>query len=429
MLWLIALAMHAAWALTVPTPVDWDPAYYASVARHVAEGAGAISQSVVFLGSAPESLPMAADAHWSPLPSRVLVPAVWLWPRHGAQLTAVVLAAAWAPLAWALARAAKADDRTALMAGVFAATGAGFARMLSSPDSIGLAGLLGGLAMLAVLRERWMTLALALSALVLTRGDGLVAAAAIAVAAWDRRALPGLALAAATWLGWRWGHPTDEALFHATHYREWVLGLEPTGSRLGATWTATTKGSTAWLIAGAGVWPICALFGAWRQRLGVLFVVTGAATLAAAAVLAPALAESGTVYRSGAVLAPAGFALAAMGIERASGWAVSARGYPRWMLPGLLGGGGVVAALALGSMNARLMPSEAVSCQGLTDDVVFASQPLALEHACGARAVLYPHDLPAERVQELADRFGITEVVDGGEVYTLGQAREAEAGW
>ncbi|MCP4808423.1 MAG: hypothetical protein GY913_06055 [Proteobacteria bacterium] len=429
-LWLIALAVHAAWATTLTTPVDWDPAYYATVAQHMLAGDGVVTGSLVFLGSVPEALPMAADQHWSPLPSRVLLPGLAVWPEHGDQLVTVVLAAAWAPLAWALAKAAKLDERTALLAGLMGATGGGYARMISTPDSIALAGVLGGLAMWYVLRERWVGLAIALSALVLTRGDGLVAAAAIALIARDRRALPALGLAIGTWLAWRWLHPGATGLYTATHYAEWVLGHEPSGSRLGATGLAFRDAGIAYFLAGAAIWPVCALGGAWDRRpLGALFVGTAGALVVAACVLAPALAESGTLYRSGAILAPAGFALAAAGISRVSEWAVDARGYPVWLLPVLLGGGGIVTSLGLGAQNARLVPSVAPDCSVVGQDVVFAKHPLILERTCGGRAVLFARDLTDEQVRSLAETFSITRVVDGGQVYTLGEARSQDLGW
>ena len=425
-LWLIALALHAAWATTLSVPVDWDPAYYASVAQHIVAGDGAVTGSLVFLGELPQALPMAADQHWSPLPSRVLVPGVWLWPSGGAQAVTVMLAAAWAPLAWALARPH--GERVALWAGALAATGAGYARMISTPDSIALAGVLGGLAFLALQRERWVLLALALSALVLTRGDGLVAAVALGVAARDRRALPAVALAGLTWGAWKWGHPGDPGLYSATHYAEWVLGHEPTGSRVTASLVALKEGGVAYLIAGAGLLPAAALAGAWMRR-DLPFAATTAALLLAAALLAPALAESGTLYRSGAVVAVAGCALAAHGIDRLSRWGVSARGYPTWLIPGLLIGGGVICSLGLGGLNARLMPASAPDCSVVQDDVVFATRPLILEATCGGRAVLFARGSDDDRIAALAERFGITRVVTDDGVMTIEEARAQGVGW
>ncbi len=102
-LYLTAVAFHGAWATSVPQPLDWDPAYYRDVARSIAAGLCAQSGALWYRLGPDLDLPMLADLHWMPLPSRLLVPGLWLWPAHGDAVVTVIVAAAWGPLAAVLA--------------------------------------------------------------------------------------------------------------------------------------------------------------------------------------------------------------------------------------------------------------------------------------------------------------------------------------
>ncbi len=173
-LWALGVLVHGAWALTVAGPTDWDPAYYSEVAANLAAGEGAVTRAAWLHAWLPSALPQPADLHWMPLPSRVLVPEALLggW----GQVTTVLLGACWAPLAWALARALGAAPGVALLAGVLGASGLGYARFLSTPDSIALYGVVGSVGWLALARsrlsERSLPVWAALAAL--TRGDGFL---------------------------------------------------------------------------------------------------------------------------------------------------------------------------------------------------------------------------------------------------------------
>ena len=406
-LWLLALVVHGAWSLTVATPVDWDPAYYAAVARHIAAGEGAVTGSVVFLGQLPEALPTAADLHWAPLPSRVLVPGVLLW-EHGDRLVNACLIATWAPLAWALARELGGSARVALWAGVLAASGLGYARMGASPDSIALAGALGGVALLALLRERPWILGLALAGLVLTRGDALCFLAGILLLLRGRMvltlALPAVAIAAWFLRGQALGVEglveSREALMAAGDYGAWLLG-EPSERDV---LRPLARLPVIYGLAFGLVLPLAAA--GWDRRLRPF--ASGAAGLAiGTSLLVPALAESGTLYRSGAILVPGLCAMAAIGVDRIARWRELHPGFAF----GVLGGGALLMSLGLGARNAQLKPSVELLCPALGDEVVFSDEPLLLELRCDARAVWLPEGLDAEKRERLRKRYAISRVV------------------
>lgn len=413
-LWLLAFVIHAAWALTVPTPVDWDPAYYSAVARHIVAGEGAVSGSVVFLGQLPEALPAVADLHWAPLPSRVLVPGLLL-ADWGDRLVTVCLLATWAPLAWAIARALDASPRVALWAGVLAASGLGFARMGASPDSIALAGALGGAALLALLQERWELLVLACVGLVLTRGDGFVVGLAFAafarkpsakvlvavatlgtVAAWSLRCQT---LGGSEWLEAR------QSLLAAQDYGAWLLDQPATTQAQPLLRLPVIYG-----IAFAGLVPLLALAGAHRRALP--FAVAAFALPMTTAILAPALAESGTLYRSASILVPGACALAALGIERIA----TARDLHRGFAFGVIAGGVLLTSIGLGARNAVMKPSIVIECPESSDGVVFSDEPLLVEMRCGTPAVWLPDELSTEKRESLRKRYAIERVfrVHGG---------------
>ncbi len=416
----LAALIHGLWALTVSTPVDWDPAYYGSVAAHIAAGEGAVSGSVLFLGALPLQLPWPADAHWMPLPSRVLVPFVRLWPAHGDQVITVVLGALWAPLAYLLVKDLEASDRAATWAGLLAAMAGGYSRFLSTPDSIALYGVMAGLTLLALLRERPGLLALTAALAALTRGDGLLLAPLLALPWLLRGRL--FALASVTgpmaWAAWKarnaWLELPSPPLWSTLDYHRFVLGEAPPvslGDRAAFLLQELPQAGLVALLMGGFLLPWPALLGAWTRRrepivqgLLIYAVVMPLAALS----LAPALGASGTVFRSGAAVFVPACALAALGLEQASSWAVRRRDYPPWLLPGLLIGGFALASVGLGLQSARLRPATAPDCTVLPpDQVVFSSDPPLLERVCGVRAVMLPAGLARERALDLAERYDI----------------------
>ncbi len=416
----LALLIHGLWALTVTVPVDWDPAYYGSVAAHIASGEGAVSGSVLFLGALPSELPWPADAHWMPLPSRVLVPFVHLWPAHGDQAVTVILGALWAPLAYQLTRELKGSERAATWAGLLAAMAGGYSRFLSTPDSIALYGVMAGLTLLALLRERPGLLALTAALAALTRGDGMLLAPLLALPWLLRRRWFALASVAGpcAWLAWKVRNAALElpvaSPWSTLDYHRFVLGEAPAvglGDRAAFLLQELPQAGLVALLMGGFLLPWPALVGVWGRRREPLvqgLMVYAVALPLAALTLAPALGASGTVFRSGSALFVPACALAALGLEQASAWAVREREYPPWLLPGLLLGGFALASLGLGGFNAKLRPSIAPDCTRLPpDQVVFSSDPPLLERACGVRAVMLPTGLDRERALDLAARYRI----------------------
>ena len=404
-----ACLLHGLFALTVVTPVDWDPAYYRQVALNVVEGRGAVTQSLLFYGYQPESLPFPADLHWMPLPSRVLVPGLALW-THGDQLVTVLLAAGWAPLAWALGRDLGTDGR---MAGALAVFAGGYLRFTSTPDSIALYGVLGGLALLGIARERWLVAALALGLAALTRGDGLLLAPCLALPLLARRrawAVPLALLGPAVGLAWMarceavaevgWA-PSRALVFQTLDYTDFVLGLEGHPSlaeRAAFAGRELLKALRVGLVATAMLLPWPALWALRRCRRPWTegLVLYGLLMPLTALILAPGVAASGSVFRSGAALFVGLCALAAVGLEALC----RSRAYPRW-LPALAF---ALASLGLGAANAHLAPSEPWTCPEGAEPV-FASRPLL----CSRPALLLPRGMEPEQVRALAERYGVEQ--------------------
>ncbi|MCB9742766.1 MAG: hypothetical protein H6740_09210 [Alphaproteobacteria bacterium] len=434
-LWaLLGLLVHAAWALTLPTPVDWDPLYYRGVAAHILAGDGAVSGALWALGWTPD-LPYVADLHWMPLPSRILVPGLAVWAERGDQAVTVLLAAGWAPLAWLLARELG-ERRDARLAAALALGAGPYARFLSTPDSIALYGLLGGLGFWALSRRRLGGLMLVAALAALTRGEGFLLGLALGLGLGGARGLlvagAGLASTAA-WMGRNLLVAGPVALTlrqraaDAPDYLAFVRGAPAELSPLGHLSLAWAQLPGALLTLGLiGLfllqWP--ALLGAWRRRERPwVRAALGYATLAPAVVLvlAPAVGGSGSVFRTSAAVFPALCALAAVGAWEASRAAQAARGYPPLLLPGLLLLGFLVGSGAIGAANARVRPSPPDPCPALAGrppgEVVFAADPLRVDALCGRPAALLPRGISPEEAAALAARYGVRVALPGDPVW------------
>ncbi len=407
---LAAAMLHGLFALTIPTPVDWDPAYYRQVALNIAEGRGAVTQSLLFFGYLPQALPFPADLHWMPLPSRVLVPGLALW-EHGDQLITVLLAATWAPLAWALSRRLGQDG---MLAGALALLGGGYLRFLSTPDSIALYGALGGAVALALAHRSYLLAALALAAAALTRGDGLLLAPCLALPLILKRKPVGLLLALvgpAVALGWMArcqsvGEPgwaaSRELIAQTLSYPDFVLGLPGAPSfserllhllgELPALLRVGLVGS-AFLLPWPALWALRRHRPPWALGLGLYALVFPLALL----LLTPGVASSGSIFRSGSALFIGTCVLAASGFETLC----ARRDYPRWLpVPAVAS-----VSLALGLANAWLVPSNPWRCpEG--DTTIFATRPLS----CERPALLLPVNMPQQQLRDLAERYAIEHV-------------------
>ncbi len=427
LLFLLGLLIHTLWALTIPTPVDWDPAYYREVAGNLAAGEGAITHAGLLWGLNPLGLPQPADLHWSPLPSRVLVPGLWLWPAHGDQAVTVLLAACWGPLAWAIARSLNpGGSRGALWAGLMAASGLGAARFLSTPDSIALSGALGGALFYALLKERWALAAGLVAAFALTRGEGFLLAGLIAAVLLSKRrlgpaALLGLAGPSAWGLwqlrSWRLGGGdwlfVRQQVAVQLDYAAWVRGepgVSSLGERVQFVLGALPGAAFAVLLASAIFLIPLALLHRRGHLAQAAFWLALALLPPAVLVLAPAVAASGSVFRSVAVLLPMLAALAGGGLERAAQWGADRRGYPRAFVLGLglLGVGCVSAGVGWGTLQAK--PSQAVLCpQGAGP--FLASDPLSIADRCGVDAQLLPTGAGSEEIRSFLNNYPVEAAV------------------
>ncbi|MFO1538989.1 MAG: glycosyltransferase family 39 protein, partial [Chloroflexota bacterium] len=154
-LFLVALGIRLATFLAFPEPAYPDALYYANVARNVAAGSGLSVDyiwSFVEVGGvlpATGTLPIPANAHWMPLAVLIQVPfLVLLGPGPLASgLPFWLLAAAAAPLTWAIARDAGLGRLQAACAGLLAAAPGLVLPYLAQPDNFAPYMLLGALAL------------------------------------------------------------------------------------------------------------------------------------------------------------------------------------------------------------------------------------------------------------------------------------------
>jgi len=422
-----ALVWHSLWAASVPVPIDWDPAYYLDVARNIVAGKGAVS-GVIWQWSGPElALPQPADLHWMPLPSRVLVPFVAVAGTTGASVAAVIMAASWVPLAAMLTVRLGGDARAVRIAVVLAALGGGYVRFLSTPDSLGLYGMMAGLGWLTAADRRVFWTAVLAFLAALTRGDGFLLALSLGVVLWaggQRRGALTVALAGPlAWLSWAlrsamvagpawWDARARTA--SALHIHDFLVGgssVPDMADRLQAALAGSWSGLMAGMLVGVGVLPLVAGVGVaicWRHRLVAGLVSYACVMLTVPCLLAPGVAASGSAFRSGAALFPAACGLAALGACWLSELGHRKRGYPVWFIPGLLVVGAAVGGTGLGLGTVRARPGPPVHCpEGPAPAVVFSGRPLLVRSTCGPMAVaLFRSDSP-EAVAHRARLHGV----------------------
>lgn len=459
-LYALALLWHLAWASMSHAPWDWDPSYYLGVARHIAAGEGAVTDAVWNLGWLPPTLRHPADLHWMPLPSRWLVPflALPLPPWRAAQLGTVLIGAAWAPLAWAQARAWGRSEGVAVVAGIGGALAGGYVRYLTLPDSIALYGTVGALAVHATSTRRMGPALVALALAAWSRTDGLLLSLALATA-WQGRARLVIAaagpLAALVWAVRNRIVAGDGATLlrlralQALDPTAWLTLTppEPAGlwtrlvflgdhlGALGRTWVAVTLALPVPFLVfallrswgsrrradGAGA--------AWPSIRAVLLYGVGMPPLLYVA--APAVAFEGSVFRSLAALWPALSALAM------SGAADVTRRYHPAFIPGLLlvalAGMGVAAGTAPGRFPEPLPDCEALDVVGAPGGAaVLSYDPIGLSTRCGRPGVILGRTMTPPDIESLAARYSISWVLTapvGYASWTLEADAFEVAGW
>jgi hypothetical protein len=423
----VGLLWHGAWAAGESGPPQWDSAATWEVARHLATGEGAVTDAVWNLGWLPPALRHPSDLHWSPLPSRVLVPAMWVstsW--RAAQAVAVLVAALWGVLGWLWAGRLGLSGSAAWIAGALAATGLGALPFLGVPDSVGLFGLLGGAALLTASNGRVAATAALCALAALTRGDGFLLGVAVAVG------LPGLRglwcaaagvgatgawalrswwVAGEGWVSMRGRVSTAESVLDLLRLQD-PEPLSVADRLLSVVTHAPTAVGLGLLATGIlpGLLALLALV--FRRRDRSLWPLWVLPPLLAIAVygLAPGVAEKGTFYRSFAAVLPA---VAALGVVGALDLL---RSLPRW----------IPAAMVLGS-GALLAGITAAQLQGafpLADDcgaleaagapagaAVLAYEPVHVTARCARPALQIPLDATPRQLRVLADRYRIDWVV------------------
>lgn len=438
----IAFAWHFAWASTVATPSDWDPAYYLEVARHIARGHGAVTEAVWNLGYLPDSLRHAADLHWMPLPSRVLVPFVRLAPPGqewaAAQLCAVLIAAAWAPLGWAWAKRLDATDGLAWATGLICASAGGYVRTITTPDSIALYGLLGGTALLAASQRR--AIAIPLGGLVaLTRGDGFLLAIACVIAwrgfegtsvglaglfatgAWSLRCY---LLADEGWLALR------ERVANSVNLQQ-ILTITPPPTPTVVdrfTFFANELGTigAVWLVATVGVLGLPALVELYKRRADrglwplPLYALCFPLIIH---LLAPAIAAEGSVYRSNAALFAPLAALAVVGIAN-----LTSRYHPAF-LPSMLVAATLTGSVLMGRAYTHVLTQLDGDCAALESAgvppgaSVMSYDPIGVSARCEHPGVVMARGAPLD---DLVSRYGIEWVLVAPADYDNGTVRAVD---
>ncbi len=434
MWWAFSAVVQALWSRTIRVPIDWDPAYYLDVSQNIVSGRGAVSSVIWHLSGPATDLPVVADLHWMPLPSRILVPAMWVWGDLGAVLMAVLVGAAWAPLSWALARdlSMGAQERSAAprLAALCALFAGGYARFLSTPDSMALFGLVGAGALWAASRGWIGRTALLLVAAALTRGDGFLLApvaamvwgASVAQRRW--RVVFGLSvvgpLATASWWlrSWLAAGPSFSiaraASSNALHIHSFLLGTTNTPTfceRFVSAVSLLGESSKLALVVGVGIIPAIAVGGAvlrrshplvygWLAYAFLMPLTTG--------FFAPGIAASGTPFRSGAVLFVLATALTGVALVALDGWAQRVRGYPRGFVSGIVTVGISVGSLGMGYQLVSLRPSPALPCEpDMGEGPMFSGNPLVLRATCGVPGVALFRGESADVVAARAARLGV----------------------
>lgn len=447
-LFFLAALLQVLWIITVPFAFDWDSATYRAVALRILAGEGATTGALWNLLNPSVPLPSPADLYWMPLPSRILVPALALFHR-GDQILNAFLAAGLAPLAYGFARSLVPErPAVAIGAGLWAATGAMYARYLSIGDSVALHALLGSLGFWAMLRGRWAAATVFAILVALTRNDGFLLGVAFSVGllfreesdtsgglsekslyhrlfgdTWKAVSLLQVAapagMAVLSYLAWQLRNASlvpgwweqRVALSRVLHLSQLIRGdLSPVGwgDRLGyLAESLPPVTAMVWCL----VLPFPAILrlgrlttGAWR---GLLFYWL--ALPLAGWILAPAIFAEGSFFRSSSALFPIACVLAVEGLFRLSDR------FPRYhpsflpLLAGLAIAGLQVGIGPLGRMGKEpFLPTDCGPLAALPpNEVVFSNHPPFVETLCGRSSVILPSGLDVQAAQELAGRYGI----------------------
>ena len=423
-LYAISLLILSVWAVRTPLPFDWDSAACAALARRILAGEGATTISLWQLLIQTGSLPMPADLHWMPLPSRVLLPGLLLHPQ-GDRITSVLLGASLAPLAWAWANLLRRERPdlptwTPILAGLWAATGGASGRYLVVPDSVAPFGLSAGLTLLLAASNRPLPAAAAAAAAALCRNDGfLVGIAAslglLSTARTPRNLLPALAGLTA-WLAWQFrcaalvpGWWSLRAQFVDVLDFNWmIIGKIPEVTWIDRASFLLARLPPAMLLVGLVALPL-PMWAGLRQSSTLRGVYIYMLLLPlVGCLLAPGIFLEGSFFRSSIALLPVGCALAAEALGRLSRWS-STRYHPLF-LPGIVAVCCLALQMSVGPLRARtplFTPEDCVGFDALPPGAVFSDQPPMVEAICRRAAVILPEGLSEGEREALRERYGV----------------------
>lgn len=131
-------------------------------------------------------------------------------------------------------------------------------------------------------------------------------------------------------------------------------------------------------------------------------------------------------------------ALCAAATGRAAVWGTTQRGYPRWLIHGLVVAGVAVGSVGIGLGTWRARPVPPVDCaplEGISDDaVVFSGRPLLVWAICGhAAVVLLVDEVPTALAARAATHHVTVALLPAQDadpiVPTTAHASELLPGW
>jgi hypothetical protein len=381
----LALIVRLGLIAHYPDPAYPDSYYYVDVARALFAGHG-FNIDLIWIfpevgGHIPADpvLPIPSNAHWMPLASLVQLPfmAVLGAVPWASALPFALIGATAAPLTWAMARDAGAQEVIAIGAGILVAIPVLTATFMVQPDNFALyqplvlASLWMGARGLKGDARAFVAAGLLAGIATLSRNDGVLVLATLGVAfAWDR------------WRHWRsrsgssrpaipaWAAIGCVALFVAVLAPWWLRQLAVFGSLSPSTasgkvlfirdigeWNSITTPATLDHLLGMGIGPllvtrvgglVAALMiyvtlvagfvlapfmaiGAWARRRSVdfgPFFVYAILLFAFSALVSAIHVPGGTFIHSAVALAPHSYVLALEGIALAVAWLAARR--PAW---------------------------------------------------------------------------------------------------
>ncbi|HEV8488523.1 MAG TPA: glycosyltransferase family 39 protein [Candidatus Limnocylindrales bacterium] len=476
LLYALALGARMVLILLFPDPAYPDSYYYSEVTRSIAEGRG-LSVDFVWIfaevgGTIPAhpTLPIPSNAHWMPLASLVQVPFVWLLGMSpvAAALPFALIGSLAAPLAWAIARDARARGSVAVGAGILTALPALSLVFMPQPDNFSLfQPLAAGALWMAARGLRGDSRAFALGGLLvglatLSRNDGVLVGAVFGLAfLWDRwRASraggtrrPAIPVASAA---------AFVAIFVVVMAPWWLRQLEVFGQlspstatgrvlyiRSIAEWNSiTTPATLDWLL-GQGIGPLVAsrvgglvaaiaiyttivgagllvpfmIVGGWARRrsvdFGPFFAYAGI-LFAFSAIVSAVHVPGGTFLHSAVALVPHSYILALEGIAIAVGSIASRRRSwnagvaTRLFISAAIAfaaGAALFASLSVHAgwdrkRDARAAVAAALDDAGAAaDDRILSIDAAGIRYATGRGGVVTPND-PIETIESVARAYG-----------------------